>query len=295
MGTNQFGGKVDQDGVNTIINEALDLGINFIDTADMYQKGNSEEALGVALQGKRRDVVLATKVWARTGEGPNEAGTNRYHIMWAVEDSLRRLQTDHIDLYQLHRWDAGVPLEETLHAMDNLVRSGKVRYIGSSNFASWQLAKANLLADFRNMVPLITEQGHYHMLERQVEHEMLPYCAAHGVGFIPFFPLAGGFLTGKYKRGEAAPAGSRGEQSAYVQRYMTEANYDIVEKLTAWATARDHSMNELAHAWLLAQPAVSSVISGLTKIEHLRANAKAGEWVLTADEVDEVTKILDGE
>lgn len=294
LGTNQFGGKVDQDGVNTIINEALDLGINFIDTADMYQKGRSEEALGVALQGKRREVVLATKVWARTGDGPNEAGTNRYHIMWAVEDSLRRLQTDHIDLYQLHRWDAGVPIEETLHAMDNLVRSGKVRYIGSSNFASWQLAKANLLADFRNMVPLITEQGHYHMLERQVEHEMLPYCEAHGVGFIPFFPLAGGFLTGKYKRGEAAPAGSRGEQSAYVQRYMTETNYDIVEKLTAWAEAREHTMNELAHAWLLAQPAVSSVISGLTKLEHLRANAAAGEWVLTPEEAEEVTQILDG-
>ena len=294
LGTNQFGGKVDQAGVNAIIAEAIDLGINFIDTADMYQKGRSEEALGVALKGRWQDVVLATKVFHPTGDRPNDGGTSRYHIMNGVEDSLRRLQTDYIDLYQMHRWDARTPIEETLRALDDLVSSGKVRYIGSSNYLAWQLAKANLLADFRNLVPMITEQGHYHMLERHVEKEMLPYCEAHNVGFLPFFPLAGGFLTGKYKRGEDAPAGSRGEGSKYVQAYMTDANYDIVEKLTAWAEARNHTMNELAHAWLLAQPQISSVISGLTKIEHLRSNAKAGEWALSAEENAEVTAILDG-
>ena len=295
LGTNQFGGKVDQVTVSAIIAEAIDLGINFIDTADMYQGGRSEEALGVALKGRWRDVVLATKVFNPMGDRPNDSGTSRYHIINGVEDSLRRLQTDHIDLYQMHRWDEHTPIEETLRALDDLVSSGKVRYVGSSNYLSWQLAKANLLAEFRGWATMITEQGHYHMLEREVEKEMLPYCREHNVGFLPFFPLAGGFLTGKYKRGEAAPEGSRGEQSQYVQAYMTDANFDIVEKLTVWAEAREHTMNELAHAWLLAQPQISSVISGLTKLDHLRSNAKAGAWMLTDEETQEVTAILDGE
>ena len=234
MGTNRFGGKVAQKEVNEIIAEAIDLGINFIDTADVYTKGESEKSLGEALKGRWNDVVLATKVNIKTGEGENDWGSSRYHIMNGVEASLRRLQTDHIDLYQLHRWDDSTPIEESLRALDDLVSSGKVRYVGTSNFASWQLAKANMLAEFRAQVPLVTEQGHYHMLERGVEKEMLPYCAAHNVGFIPYFPLAGGFLTGKYKRDEAAPADSRGADSAYVQAYMTEKNFDILEKLMAW-------------------------------------------------------------
>ncbi len=294
MGTNQFGGPVDQEGVNNVIDAALDLGINFIDTADVYQNGRSEETLGVALQGKWDRFVVATKVYFKTGDGPNDYGASRYHIMNGVEASLRRLQTDHIDLYQMHRWDATTPIAETMRALDDLVRSGKVRYIGASAYAAWQLAKANLLAEFHGWASFVTVQSHYHMLEREVEKEVIPYCMEHNVGFIPYFPLAGGFLTGKYKRDSSAPQGSRGERSSYVQGYMTDANYTIVEKLTAWAEERDHTMAELAHAWLLAQPTVCSVISGLTKLEHLQANAKAADWALTNEDVTSLNAILEG-
>ncbi|MCA9939425.1 MAG: aldo/keto reductase [Anaerolineales bacterium] len=292
LGTNQFGGKVDQQGVNDIIDAALDMGVNFIDTADVYQKGRSEETLGVALKGRWQQVVLATKVFGKMGEGPNDRGASRYHIFNAVEDSLRRLQSDHIDLYQIHRWDAGTPIEETLRALDDLVRAGKVRYVGASGFAAWQLARANLLAEMRGWSPFVTIQPHYHMLERELEKEMIPYCNAYGVGILPYFPLAGGFLTGKYKRDEPAPAGSRGEGSAYVQGYMTDANYTAVEKLTAWAESRGRTMGALAHAWLLAQPQVSSVISGATKVSQIRQNAGAADWALTSAELEEVNAIL---
>ena len=294
LGTNQFGGKVDQAGVNEIVAGTIDLGINFIDTADTYAGGRSEETLGVALKGRWHQVVLGTKVVSATGEGPNDRGASRYHIMAGLEISLRRLQTDHIDLYQMHRWDETTPLEETLRALDDLVRSGKVRYVGASNYAAWQLARANALAEVRNQVPFVSIQNHYHMLEREQEREIIPYCNAHNVGILPFFPLAGGFLTGKYKRGQAAPAGSRGEQSAYVQKYMTAENYDKVEALTAWAEARDHAMVQLAHAWLLAQSQVSSVISGATRLEQVQSNAKGADWVLSADDLVEVNGLLEG-
>ncbi|MCB0130089.1 MAG: aldo/keto reductase, partial [Caldilineaceae bacterium] len=192
LGTNQFGGKVDQAGVNEIIAGAIDLGINLIDTADVYQQGRSEEALGIALKGKWDKVVLATKGFFPTGDGPNDKGASRYHIFDAVDASLRRLQRDHIDLYQVHRWDANTPIEETLRALDDLVRSGKVRYVGASNYMAWQLARANLLAEVRNWTPFVSIQNHYHMFERDLEREMIPYCNAHNVGILPFFPLAGG-------------------------------------------------------------------------------------------------------
>ena len=295
MGTNRFGTQVAQAEVNNVLDAATDLGINFIDTADVYTDGSSETALGNALKGRWDDFVVATKVYFPTGERPNDKGASRYHIMNGVEASLRRLQTDHIDLYQMHRWDDTTPIAETMRVLDDLITSGKVRYIGASAYAAWQLAEANMLAEMRGWSAFVTIQSHYHMLEREVEQEVIPYCQAHNVGFIPYFPLAGGFLTGKYKRGKDAPAGSRGESSSYVQAYMTDANYTIVEKLTAWAQKRDHTMAELAHTWLLAQPQVCSVISGLTKLEQLQSNAKAANWSLTADEVAEVTNILKGE
>lgn len=295
LGTNQFGGKVDQAGVNEIIDGCLDLGINFIDTADTYSRGNSETTLGVALKGKWDRVVFATKVVSPTGDGPNDRGASRYHIINGVEASLRRMQTDHIDLYQMHRWDDITPIEETLRALDDLITSGKVRYIGASNYTAWQLARANVIAELRNWTPFVSIQNHYHMLERGEEREMIPFCNAHNVGILPFFPLAGGFLTGKYKRGEAAPEGSRGESSAYVQKYMTDDNYTIVETLTAWAEERGHTMTELAHAWLLAQPQVSSVISGATRLEQVQANAQAADWRLTAEELAVVNAVLSGE
>lgn len=292
LGTNQFGGVVDQAGVNAIIAGALDLGINFIDTADIYTGGRSEETLGVALKGRWNQVVLATKVCSKLGDGPNDQGASRYHIMAGVEASLRRLQSDHIDLYQIHSWDATTPIEETLRALDDLVRAGKVRYVGASNFAAWQLARANLLAELRGWTPFVSIQPHYHMLERAIEQELIPYCNAHQVGILPYFPLAGGFLTGKYRRGAGAPAGTRGERSPYVQGYMTDANYTRVEQLEQWATARGHSMAELAHTWLLAQPQVSSVISGATALAQVQANARAADWVLTAAELAEVNALF---
>lgn len=292
LGTNQFGGKVDQAGVNAIIAGALDLGINFIDTADVYTGTRSEETLGVALKGRWDKVVLATKVRTKLGDGPNDQGASRYHIVNGVEASLRRLQSDHIDLYQIHSWDATTPIEETLRALDDLVRAGKVRYVGASNFAAWQLARANLLAELRGWSPFVSIQPHYHMLERAIEQELIPYCNAYQVGILPYFPLAGGFLTGKYRRGAPAPAGSRGESSPYVQKYLIDANYTIVEGLEAWAAERGHTLGELAHAWLLAQPMVSSVISGATRLEQVAANAKAASWQLTPAELAEVNALL---
>jgi aryl-alcohol dehydrogenase-like predicted oxidoreductase len=293
LGTNQFGGKVDQAGVSQIIDAAIDLGINLIDTADVYQEGRSESTLGMALKGKWHKVVLASKGFNATGDGPNDQGASRYHLITAVEESLRRLQSDHIDLYQMHRWDAGTPIEETLRALDDLVRSGKVRYIGASNYMAWQLARASLLAEWNHWTPFVSIQNHYHMFERELEREMLAYCTAHHVGILPYFPLAGGFLTGKYRRGAPAPTGSRGETSPYVQAYMTEDNYDKLEKLEAWSTAHGHTLAELAHVWLLAHPEVSSVISGATSTDQLLANTKSAEWALTADELAEVNTLLD--
>ncbi|MBN1642342.1 MAG: aldo/keto reductase [Anaerolineae bacterium] len=295
LGTNRFGSDVlPQSEVNSLIDAAQDLGINLIDTADVYTGGRSEESLGVALKGRWDRFVVATKGYFPVGDGPNDRGASRYHIVNAVEASLRRLQSDHIDLYYMHRWDEAAPIEETLRALDDLVRSGKVRYVGGSGFASWQLARANTLAELRGWTPFVAMQSHYHMLERDVEREVLPCCAALGVGFVPFFPLAGGFLTGKYQRGEAAPPGSRGESSSYVQGYMTERNYDRVERLSAWAAARGRTMVELAEAWLLAHPQVCSVISGATKLAHVTSNAKAADWALGADELAEVNAMLDG-
>jgi aryl-alcohol dehydrogenase-like predicted oxidoreductase len=295
LGTNRFGSDVvPQAAVNDMIDAALDLGINFIDSADVYTGGQSEVTLGNALKGRWDKFVLATKVFWPTGDGPNDRGTSRYHIMNAVEASLRRLQSDHIDLYYLHRWDASTPIEEAMRALDDLIRMGKVRYVGGSDFAAWQLAKANMLAEFRGWTALVGMQSHYHMLERNVECEMLPYCAEHGVGFVPYFPLAGGFLTGKYRRGQAAPTGSRGEFSDYVKGYMTEANYDKIEKLEAWVAERGHTLGDLAQSWLLAQPAVCSVISGATKLEQIQANVRAIEWQLTREELDEVDALLKG-
>ncbi len=294
LGTNQFGGKVDQAGVNEIMAGAIDLGINFIDTADVYTKGNSEATLGVALKGKWDKIIMATKGVSATGEGPNDCGASRYHLANAVEASLRRLQTDHIDLYQLHRWDDKTPIEETLRTLDDLVRSGKIRYIGASNYAAWQLARANVIAELRDWTPFVSIQNHYHMFERDQERELIPFCNAHNVGILPFFPLAGGFLTGKYQRNAPAPTGSRGESSPYVQKYMTDDNYTKLEAMTQWAAKRNHTMAELAHAWLLAQPQVSSVISGATKLSQLQDNAKSASWQLTADELSAVNAVLDG-
>ena len=295
IGTNRFGSEMlPQKEVTKIVDAAVDLGINHIDTSNSYQKGRSEECLGEALKGRWDKFVLASKFWFPTGEGTNDRGASRYHIMNAVENSLRRLQSDHIDLYYVHRWDEHTPIEETLRTLDDLIRMGKVRYVGVSDFASWQLAHANLLTEVRGWTPIVVIQSEYSMLERQAEQEVLPYCRAHNVGFVPYFPLAGGFLTGKYERGKPAPPGSRGAVSDYVQKYMTDANYDRIEKLQAWSAYHGRGLNELAQAWLMAQPMICSVISGTTKLDHVLSNVNAADWTLSADEVAEVDAIMAG-
>jgi aryl-alcohol dehydrogenase-like predicted oxidoreductase len=206
LGTNQFGGKVDLETTRDIIAAAIDAGVNFIDTADIYQEGRSEEYIGKSLTGKRTTALIATKVYGKVGDGPNDRGASRLHIIHGVEASLRRLRTDYIDLYQIHVWDEEAPIDETLRALDDLLHAGKVRYIGASNFTAWQLVWSNALAELRGWSRFVSIQPHYHMFEREIEKELLPACQYFNIGVLPYFPLAGGFLTGKYKSGEPAPA-----------------------------------------------------------------------------------------
>jgi aryl-alcohol dehydrogenase-like predicted oxidoreductase len=293
IGCNQFGGKVDKAGTKAIVQKALDEGINFFDTADVYgNKGGSEEYLGAALKGLRDQVVIATKVRNAMGEGPNDQGASRYHIMNAVEASLRRLGTDHIDLYQIHRWDESVAIEEMMRALDDLVCGGKVRYIGASNFSAWQLCRSNDVAEMMGWERFVTIQPHYHIFERGIERELVPYCEFAKVSILPYFPLAGGFLTGKYKRDRPAPAGSRGEKSSYVQKYMTDENFDKLDKLTAFADSRGHTLHELAFAWLLGNRQIASVIAGATNPDQVASNAATVGWTLSAKEMDEIRELL---
>lgn len=293
LGANRFGSnEVGQADVDNIIDQALDLGVNFFDTANVYTEGRSEETLGHALKGRMDRVVLASKFSFPRKSSPNSWGASRYQLMQALDASLRRLQTDHIDLYYTHRWDASTPIEETLRALDDVIRMGKVRYIGASAYASWQLAHANVLAEMKGWSAFVVIQSEYNLLRRDVEREVLPYCRAHQVGFVPYYPLAGGFLTGKYEQGKPPPPGSRGATTRNVQELMIEANYNRVSRLTTWAKARRRGVNELAQAWLLAQPQVCSVISGATKAEQVVSNVKASDWQLTVEELKEVEAII---
>jgi aryl-alcohol dehydrogenase-like predicted oxidoreductase len=280
--------------VDKIINAALDAGVNFIDTANGYNDGRSEETLGSALKGQMDRVVMATKFNFPRKTSANSWGASRYQMMQAIERSLRRLQTDHIDLYYCHRWDDTTPIEETLRGLDDLVRMGKICYIGASAYASWQLAHANVLAELKGWTRFVVLQSEYNMLKRGVEREVLPYCRAHKVGFVPYYPLAGGFLTGKYELGKLAPSGSRGESVRNVQELMVEPHYRTVSRLIAWAKDVGRGVNELAEAWLLAQPNVCSVITGAKNVEQLSSNVKAAGWNLTAGELQEVNAILEG-
>lgn len=293
LGANRFGSsEVGQVEVQRIIDAALDAGVNFIDTANVYNDGRSEETLGNALKGRMDRVVMATKFNFPRKTSANSWGASRYQLMQAVEKSLGRLGTDHIDLYYCHRWDDTTPIEETLRALDDLIRMGKVSYIGASMYASWQLAHANVLAELKGWTRFTALQSEYNMLARGVEREVLPYCRAHEVGFVPYYPLAGGFLTGKYEFGKPPPAGARGETVRNVKDLMVEDNYRAVARLTAWARDHGRGVNELAQAWLLAQPAVCSVITGAKNFEQLTSNVKAADWHLAAAELGEIEALL---
>ncbi len=299
LGTDQFGERVDKATVKQIIGVALDNGINFIDTADIYGRGLSESYIGEAIQGHRDELVIATKGRMPMGDGPNDQGASRYHLMNALEASLRRLRVDCVDLYQIHSIDDDTPLDETMRTLDAMVRSGKVRYIGASNYMAWQLCRSNDIAERYGLEPFITIQPHYHLLEREVEREMIPYCRAFGIGILPYFPLAAGFLTGRYTQGAEPPADTRaaapGFGRKYLDRYATDENYAIIARLGAFARERGHTLVELAIAWLLGEPTISSVIAGVSSVAHVAPNAGAAEWVLSTEEMTVIREILTGE
>jgi aryl-alcohol dehydrogenase-like predicted oxidoreductase len=294
LGTNNFGMKLDLEQSRAVVHAALDHGINLFDTSDSY--GESEQRLGEILQGKRDDVVIATKFGSdvrRLGQDNGfdwgARGSRRY-IRRAVENSLRRLRTDWIDLYQVHRPDPATPIEETLSALDDLVRQGKVRYLGHSNFSGWQAADAEWIARTRNLERFISAQNEYSLLARGIEADLVPALERFGIGLLPFFPLASGLLTGKYRRGEAAPEGSR-IQVWKRESVLTDGTFDVLEKLEAFAGERSITMLDVAIGGLAAQPAVSSVIAGATSAEQVAANVKAGMWQPTIEDRAEIDRI----
>jgi len=293
LGCNNFGGRMDQSATSAVVGAALDAGINFFDTADVYGgAGKSEEMLGAALGKRRGEAIVATKFASPMGPSPYQRGGSRRYVMSAVDASLARLKTDYIDLYQMHTPDPDTPIEETLGALDDIVRAGKVRYVGCSNFAGWQIADADWIAHGEHLNRFVSAQNNYSLLERNVDHEVNPACARFGLGMLPYFPLASGLLTGKYQRGEPPPEGTRlaaaGRRGAEA---LSDRNFDRIEKLAAWAAQRGHTLLDLAFAWLLGHPVVSSVIAGATKTEQVAANVATSGWKLTAEEVAEVTKL----
>jgi aryl-alcohol dehydrogenase-like predicted oxidoreductase len=292
LGCNNFGRRIDLEASRPVVAAALDAGITLFDTADSY--GASEEILGELLAGQRDDVIIATKfgsnVRGANGTDWDARGSRRY-VRRAVERSLRRLRTDYIDLYQLHKPDRATPIEETLAALTELVQEGKVRYVGCSNFTGFQLAHAEWTARTRGYEHFISLQNEYNLLDRSIEADVIPACLEYGVGVLPYFPLASGLLTGKYKRGAEAPANSR--LAAWgMSGTLTDERFDVVEALQAYAADRGISLLDVAIGALAAQPAVDSVIAGATSAEQVRSNVAAGDWQPSADDLDALDKIV---
>jgi aryl-alcohol dehydrogenase-like predicted oxidoreductase len=295
IGCNNFGQRLDVEGTRKVIHKAIDLGITLFDTADVYgNRGGSETAIGQVLGDRRKDIVLATKFGMQMDDAGVKKGAARRYIVRAVEDSLKRLQTDHIDLYQQHNYDPLTPIEETLRALEDLIRAGKVRYVGCSNLPAWRVVEAQLTARAIHVHPFISIQDEYSLVVRDLEKDLQPMAKEYKLGILPYFPLASGLLTGKYKHGET-PAGTRLALVPRLKdRYINEKNTAIVEKLEAFAASRGHSMVELAFSWLASRSQVTSVIAGATKPEQVEQNAKAIEWKMTADEIAEIDKISSG-
>tara|TARA_Y100000758_G_scaffold176797_1_gene125761 strand:+ start:4283 stop:5218 length:936 start_codon:yes stop_codon:yes gene_type:complete len=293
LGCNNFGGRVDQSGTKRVVDAAMDHGITLFDTADVYGGSNSEVFLGKALGSKRSDVIIATKFGMAMGQDALSRGGSRRYIMKAVEASLDRLGTDYIDLYQIHFPDPATPIDETLSALDDLVRSGKVRYIGSSNFSSWQIADADWTARSEGYSRFVSAQNHMNLFERAVVHEVIPGCRHFGLGMLPYFPLASGLLTGKYVRGEPAPEGTRlANAGARAGRALSDHNFDRLEALTNFADERSRTLLELAFGWLLSFEEVSSVIAGATREEQIQGNVEGAGMRLDADEMREVATLV---
>ncbi|HLZ21485.1 MAG TPA: aldo/keto reductase [Ktedonobacterales bacterium] len=294
LGGNTFGRYADEDRTAHIINQALDLGINFIDTANIYSAGVSEEFVGKAIHSRRDEVLIATKAGMRMGDRPNEHGSSRTHILESCHASLRRLNVDAIDLFQIHAFDPLTPLDETLGALDDLVRSGKVRYIGCSNYDAWRVVQSLWISDREHFARYISVQPEYNLLDRDIERELVPACREFGLGIIPYSPLAGGVLTGKYKPGEPAPENTRGHNNPRFEPRLEHDTLEAVQRLDVWARERSHTVGELALAWLAARSGVSTIIAGATRPEQVVANARAAEWHLTEEDLRAVDTVLAG-
>jgi len=295
LGCNNFGGRIDLEATRKVIHQALDLGITLFDTADVYgERGGSETAMGQVLGDGRKRLVLATKFGLPMDDAGERRGGSRRWIMTAVEDSLRRLRTDWIDLYQFHRADPLTPVEETLRALENLVRQGKVRYFGCSNMPAWQMVEAQWTARQLGQAGFVSCQDEYSLLVRGIERDVIPAARAYGMGLLPYFPLASGLLTGKYRRNAPMPQGARlTTTQRFADQTLTDANWAITERLTAFAEARGHTLLELAFSWLLAREPVASVIAGATLPEQIQQNVAAGAWKLTDAELAEIDLVTD--
>jgi len=295
LGTNSFGRRADEQQSKRVIDQALDLGVNFLDTANMYGPGLSEEIIGKALKSKREQVLIATKFGRSMGDGPNDRGASRSHIMEQLEGSLSRLNTDYIDLYQLHIPDPDTPIEETLRALDDCVRNGKIRYIGCSGLTAWQACEAVWTSRMLNLNAFVSVQPYYNLLKREIEKELVPFCRTYGLGIIPYFPLEGGILTGKYRPGKPAPANSRFAGRTESEKRFSKRNFSILAGLERFAEKRGRPVLELALAWLLANPSVSTVIAGATKPEQVVANERSLDWKLSTEELKEIDEIVKSE
>ncbi len=293
LGANNFGGRMDLEATRRVVHKALDLGVTLIDTADAYNSGGSEDLLGQVLGERRKHVVLATKFGMVTDGSRSLAGASRGYIAQSIEGSLKRLRTDWIDLYQLHRPDPATPIEETLRALDDLVRQGKVRHIGCSNLSGAQVGEAQRTAQRQGLAPFISAQDQYSLLARGIERELIPAMKDNGIGLLPYFPLAGGFLSGKFKRGAPLPQNTRMSQRRYSDRFVNDRNWRLLEELDAFASRRGRTLLELAFGWLIGQPVVASIPAGASTPEQVEQNVRAVGWTLsTADmaEVDRITR-----
>jgi len=293
LGCNNFGLRMPVEDSQAVIKKALDVGITFFDTADVYgQRGGSETALGQYLGGRLKDVFIATKFGNAMDEEGKLRGGSRAYVRQAIEASLKRLKRDWIDLYQMHRPDPKVPIEETLRTLDDLVKEGKIRYIGFSQLAGWELADRHWIARHNGLNPVTAVEIEYSLLNRDPERELVPAMRQYGVGLLPFYPLASGFLTGKYKRGAPLPEGGRlTKGKSYADLFMTDSNWTVLERLEAFCAARGRNLLELALSWLAAQPVMLSVIAGATRAEQVAANVKAIDWELTSQELAEIDGI----
>ena len=293
LGCNNFGMRLDLEETRAVVDRAFDRGITLFDTADMYGgRGGSETQLGKILGHRRKEIVLASKFGMAMSDDGTKIGASRRYIMSAVEDSLKRLKTDWIDLYQLHQPDPLTPLDETMRALDDLVTQGKVRYIGCSNLPSWQVVESQWLSKSMGLSKFVSCQDEYNILNRNIEEELIPAMQKYGCGLLPYFPLASGLLTGKYKQ-TAMPAGARlTDMPTFANRiYLTDENFEIVDKLNAFAKKAGHSILELAFGWMASRPTTASIIAGATRPEQIDANVESIGWVMSHSEIDEVDKI----